>query len=274
MHDPVAGGVMPTLAGAAVGTGLAALVAGSAWRAGSLSRSGAMAALVIGSLAMTAGRGWGLFLVVWFVTASVASRVGRHTKETATGDVVAKGGRRDAAQVVANGGVFALCALSNFAFDTPALALAGAAALVAAGADTLATETGTLWRGQPWSLRTFAPVPSGTSGAVSLAGTVGMTAGAVLLALSAAVCGLIDPSDVTVVALAGVAGAVADTVIGAFWQLRRWCPACQRETEQAVHRCGKPTQAWRGVPWLNNDVVNFVCTVTGAVLVAGVRIVS
>ncbi len=265
---------MPTLAGAAVGTGLAALVAGSAWRAGSLSRSGAMAAFAIGSLAMTAGRSWGLFLVVWFVTASIASRLGKRTKERATGDIVAKGGQRDAAQVFANGGVFALCALGSFVSDAPGVAVAGAAALVAAGADTLATETGTLWRGQPWSLRTFGPVPIGTSGAVSLPGTLGMTAGAALLAVVAALCGLIAPTDVAVVTLAGIAGAVADTVVGAFWQSRRWCAECQRETEQDVHRCGSITQPWRGVPWLTNDVVNFACTVTGAVFVTGVRIVA
>ncbi len=264
---------MPTLAGAAVGTGLAALVAGSAWRAGSLSRSGTFAAFLIGSIAMTAGRSWGLFLVLWFVTASLASRVGKRAKESATGDVVAKGGQRDAAQVVANGGVFALCALGSLTGATPVTALAGAAALVAAGADTLATETGTLWRGQPWSLRTRGPVPTGTSGAISLPGTLGMVTGALLLAGMAARCGLIAATDIALVVLAGVAGAVADTVIGAFWQARRWCPVCERETEQDVHRCGTSTRPWRGVGWLTNDVVNFLCTVTGAVVVLGVRIV-
>lgn len=264
---------MATLSGAVVGTGVAALVAGSAWRAGSLSRSGAIAAFVTGSIAMTAGRSWGLFLVVWFLTASVASRVGKRTKEAATGDVVAKGGQRDAAQVFANGGVFALCALSSLWSDGPAVAIAGAAALVAAGADTLATETGTLWRGQPWSLRTLGRVPTGTSGAVSVPGSMGMIVGAVLLAFVAALCGLISRADITAVGLAGTVGAVADTVIGAFWQARRWCPTCERETEQDVHRCGAPTQPWRGVGWLTNDAVNLLCTMSGAVLALGVRIV-
>jgi uncharacterized protein (TIGR00297 family) len=265
---------MPTSSGAAVGAGLAALVAATAWRVGSLARSGAMAAFAVGSIAMTAGRSWGLFLVAWFVSASFASRFGRRAKEAATGDVVAKGGRRDAAQVLANGGLFAVCALWSCVDGRADVAVAGAAALVAAGADTLATETGTLWRGQPWSLRTGGRVATGTSGAMSVPGTLGMIGGAMVLALLAVACGLITRADVPLVALAGIAGALADTVIGAFWQARRWCPACERETEQLVHRCGTATRPWRGVSWLTNDVVNFLCTAVGAVVVFGGRIVS
>ena len=259
---------MPTLAGAAIGTGLAAIIALAVWRTGSLSRSGALAALLTGGIAMSAGARWGAFLVGWFVTASLATRIGRRAKEAATGDVVAKGGPRDAAQVFANGGVYAACALVGLtglaSAPSPLLAMMGAAALVAAGADTLATETGTLWRGQPWSLRTFGTVPTGTSGAMSAPGTAGMVAGALGLAALAHLCGLIPRAHVLAVAYSGIAGATADTLIGAWWQARRWCPACERETEQSVHRCGAATQWCRGVAWLSNDVVNLLCTVVGA----------
>ncbi len=249
-----------------LGFGAATVIAIVAWRAGALSRSGALTATAVGGVAMTAGRSWGLFLVLWFITASLASRLGKRAKERATADVVAKGGQRDAAQVVANGGVFAACALTSLlaANAGDAAALMGAAALVAAGADTLATEIGTLWRGRPWSLRTRGPVPVGTSGAVSLAGSAGMVLGAWALATAAAGTGLIPSSTVLLVATAGIAGAVADTVVGAFWQVRRWCASCARETEQIVHRCGTPTQPWRGIPWLDNDRVNLLCTLAGA----------
>ncbi|WP_158514859.1 DUF92 domain-containing protein [Gemmatimonas phototrophica] len=246
----------------------AAVIAGLAWRAGSLSSRGVVAATVVGGIAMTAGATWGAFLVLWFVSASLASRYGRRAKEAATGDIVAKGGARDALQVLANGGVFAAAALVSVVWPAwhGAAAVAGAAALVAAGADTLATETGTLWRGRPWSLRTRGPVPTGSSGAVSLPGSLGMVAGAILLAMAAHWTGLVPAAMIPQVAGAGVVGAVADTVIGAFWQARRWCPSCERETEQPRHRCGTPTVAWRGVSWLSNDTVNFACTVVGAVV--------
>lgn len=255
-----------TWAGVVAAFGLATLIAGVAWRSGSLSKSGLLAAVLVGGTAMTTGASWGRFLVFWFVVASLASRVGRRTKERATADVVAKGGQRDAAQVLANGGVYALCAAAALLLPTQAalLATVGAGALVAAGADTLATETGTLWRGQPWSLRTWARVPTGSSGAVSVPGTLGMALGAWLLALGAAFTGLISTDQVFHVTLAGLAGATADTLIGAWWQARRWCASCERETEQLVHRCGTTTTPWRGLPWLDNDRVNFLCTATGA----------
>ena len=248
------------------GPAIAAAVALAAWRAGSLSAGGAIAATVVGSVAAMAGWPWGAFLVGWFVTASVASRAGRAVKEAATGDVVAKGGRRDHWQVLANGGVFALCALLAMLSPAwaPQAAVAGASALVAAGADTLATETGTWWGGRPWSLRTFAPAAVGTSGAVSAAGTAGMVVAALLLAQMARAVDMIGAGEVAVVAAAGVGGALADTLIGAWWQARRWCPSCHKETEQNRHRCGTVTRRTGGMAWLGNDGVNFLCTAVGA----------
>ncbi|MBV9710737.1 MAG: hypothetical protein JO011_07485 [Ktedonobacteraceae bacterium] len=32
-----------------------------------------------------------------------------------------------------------------------------------------------------------------------------------------------------------------------------------------MHNCGSKTQPFRGRPWLNNDVVNFLSTLFGAV---------
>jgi uncharacterized protein (TIGR00297 family) len=217
---------------------------------------------------MTAGQPWGLFLVLWFVCASLASRIGKRTKALATGGIVAKGGARDALQVLANGGVFTAASLVSLAAPQwqDMAAVAGAASLVAAGADTLATETGTLWRGRPWSLRTLGPVATGSSGAMSLPGTIGMLVGAYLLALGAHATGLVRDSAVWRVIAAGVAGAMADTGIGAFWQARRWCPSCEQETEQPLHRCGTPTKHWRGLSWLTNDAVNCACTVAGALV--------
>lgn len=251
---------------AAIPTAVAAAIALTAYRAGSLTRSGAAAATLVGALALMAGRSWGAFLVAWFVIASVASRIGRGSKQARTGDVVEKGGARDAMQVVANGGVFAAAAVVALwrPESNAAAALAAAGALVAAGADTLATETGTLWRGAPFSLRHWTRVVAGTSGAVSLVGSLGMLGGALSLAVVAALTGLIPSDAVLRLAVAGVAGAVGDTLIGAWWQARRWCPSCERETEQTVHRCGTPTRPCGGVAPLTNDAVNALCTLIGA----------
>ena len=246
-------------------------VAGAAWRARSLSGGGAVAAVVIGTVALCASWGLGAYLVAWFALASLLSRVGRTRKAERVRGIVEKGDRRDAVQVVANGAVFAIAAAGVAVLPTgrPMLSIVAAAALAAAGADTWATEIGTLLGGRPWSLRVGRTVPTGTSGAVSLAGCLASIAGAVTLALSAAALHIIPGSAVAAVATGGIVGALADTAIGAWWQARRWCPRCKLETEQGMHHCGTPTVRHGGISRLDNDAVNLFCTVVGAATAIG-----
>jgi len=93
----------------------AALIAFTARAARSLTTSGAIAATVIGTLAVAAGWNWGALLILYFVSSTALSRVGRAEKEERTASVVAKGGQRDAIQVFANGGVFAAAAIAMLA---------------------------------------------------------------------------------------------------------------------------------------------------------------
>ncbi len=263
-------GGMAAIAGGGL---LSAAVAGSGYRAGALSARGAVAATAVGTCAMAGGAGTGALLVAWFVWTAGWSRAGRARKAARTGAVVAKGGPRDAWQVLANGGVYALgmlVALAAPAMGAPTLAplaLTGAAgALAAAGADTLATEVGTWWGGTPWSLRTRTRVPPGTSGAVTLVGSLALVVSAAAVAAVAAALGVIPWRAAGVVTAAGTVGAVADTLLGAWGQQRRWCPACQMATEQDPHACGAPTQRAGGWRWLDNDAVNLLATVVGAVV--------
>jgi uncharacterized protein (TIGR00297 family) len=253
----------------AAGLLAAATIALVARQAGSLSASGAIAAAVVGTAAVAAGWSWGALLVVYFIASSLLSRAGSAEKVRRTGGVVEKGGARDAVQVLANGGVFALCAALAALVGGPAgatLAVAALGALAAATADTWATEVGTLFGGTPRSLHTFARVPPGTSGAVSVAGTLAMIGGALLIALLARALSL--TGAVGIVAWGGVAGAIADSLLGATLQERRWCDACARPTERRVHDCGTATRLAGGLAWMDNDAVNLLATLVGAVVAA------
>ncbi|MGH7635177.1 MAG: DUF92 domain-containing protein, partial [Gemmatimonadaceae bacterium] len=46
---------------------MAIAIALAAWRAGSLNRSGTLAAIVVGTLAIAAGWSWGALLIIYFV---------------------------------------------------------------------------------------------------------------------------------------------------------------------------------------------------------------
>jgi uncharacterized membrane protein len=65
--------------------------------------------------------------------------------------------------------------------------------------------------------------------------------------------------------LAGaVAGALADSLLGASLQGLRWCPNCERACESEPHVCGANTTALRGLSWFGNDAVNLSATLVGA----------
>jgi uncharacterized membrane protein len=66
--------------------------------------------------------------------------------------------------------------------------------------------------------------------------------------------------------LGGVAGALADTALGATLQERRRCIGCGEHTERKIHVCGSRTRRSGGIAGIDNDVVNFLATVVGAVV--------
>lgn len=175
-----------------------------------------------------------------------------------------KGDERDARQVIANGGVFAAAALGYLLFPSPGWCAIGAGALAASNADTWATEIGTLAGADPVSIISWQRVPPGTSGGISLIGTAGGVCGALFIAAVAALANW--PVPFTVVALGGIAGALADSLLGATLQARRWCDVCSKSTERLIHSCGAYTRHAGGVAGFDNDAVNFACSGVGALI--------
>ena len=90
-----------------------------------------------------------------------------------------RGGRRGPGNAIANTGVAAIAAVRRARRDVrrDAARLAFAAALAAGGSDTIASEIGKAWGRRTWSITSLARVPPGTSGAMSLEGTVAGVAG-------------------------------------------------------------------------------------------------
>jgi uncharacterized protein (TIGR00297 family) len=252
---------------ALIGLVLAAWIALLARRARALAPSGAAAAIVVGTTAVAAGWAWGIVLIAYFATSTALSHSGRAKKERRTSSIVAKGGERDAAQVLANGAILSVSAVAMIAHPAPIWFALGVGSLAASAADTWATEVGTLYGRAPRSILTGRRVSTGTSGGVTGIGLMGAIAGALFLSLVAWATGA-ELNVARAIAVGGVAGAVIDSILGATVQARRWCEACERETERLVHDCGAPTRASRGLVWLDNDVVNLVSSALGGLIAA------
>jgi uncharacterized protein (TIGR00297 family) len=256
------------IARAAAGALVAAAIAAGAWRAGSLSRSGGAAAFFVGTLAIAAGWEWGALLIAYFVSSSLLSHIGASVKAQRSGTIVEKAGARDAAQVLANGAVFASAALLDLAHPSELWLAAGLGALASSAADTWGTEIGMLSKSSPRMITTWQRVPTGTSGGVSAAGLVATVAGALFVSVAA----WLVQRNVRIalaVSLGGLAGAFVDSVSGALWQSRRFCPHCRSGTERLVHDCGTRTERAGGLAWLDNDGVNAACTLVGSLVSIG-----
>ncbi|MDY7232907.1 DUF92 domain-containing protein [Hyalangium rubrum] len=251
--------------GLGMGAGVALLIGVAAWLRGSLSPSGVLGAIVVGApvfgLAGTVGVA---ALLGFFFSSSALSKAFRERKAGVEAEY-AKTGTRDLGQALANGGVAALAAVLLALTGDSRYLLAMLGALVAANADTWATELGVLSRSPPRLITTLRPVAPGTSGAVSGVGLLASTAGAAFVGILALLAGL-SWKLLPWLVLAGVVGSLVDSFLGATVQDVRWCEPCARETERRIHRCGQPTRALRGLSWLGNDTVNGVATAAGALL--------
>lgn len=253
---------------------LGALIGGVAWRVGALSRSGAAAATLTGGLIFgLGGWSWAALLLAFFISSSGLSKAFAGRK-AALNEKFAKGSRRDAGQVLANGGLGALLAIAHALWpDQLWVWLAFAGAMAAVNADTWATELGVLSQSAPRLISSGKVVERGASGGVTALGTLAALGGAALIGLLAA---LLRPAGGFwivwgAVTLAGLLGSLFDSLLGATVQAIYFCPNCQKETERhPLHSCGTETKQVRGWRWLNNDWVNFGCSLAGALLAAWV----
>jgi uncharacterized protein (TIGR00297 family) len=255
--------ILRALAGALV----AGIVAALARRAGALSAGGQWAAFLTGTLVTAAGWRWALLLVGYFVLSTILTRLGADEKARRTASVLPELRERNAMQVLANGALYTIAMLLGEVLGDRRFLVAGLGALAAAAADTWATEIGLLWGGTPRGILGGRPLPAGLSGGITLAGTAGSLVAAAGVALAGASL-LGEPEGPLVVALiiAGVAGAIADSVLGASVQSKRWCEHCRTWTERRVHTCQYRTQHARGLRWMTNDAVNFLATGIGALV--------
>ncbi|WP_308638715.1 DUF92 domain-containing protein [Paenibacillus silvisoli] len=249
--------------------------AAAAYRLRSLSVSGAVAAVVMGTgFVALGGPFWFGTLLAFFVSSSVWSKYKRrHRGKAAAEAKYAKSGRRDAVQVWANGGLGLVLCAGYAIWPAEAWVYAFAGVMAAVNADTWATEIGALSRRAPRALLGGGAVLPGTSGGVTPLGSGAALAGAafvgtvaaLLLAAPLAPAGVSPGALLAAAACAGTAGAFADSLLGATVQAMYRCRACGSETERAEH-CGVAAERIRGFAGMTNDAVNLASSAAAGLL--------
>jgi uncharacterized protein (TIGR00297 family) len=262
-----------------LGFALSLIIAGLAYRRGSLSRSGTAGALIVGTIIFGLGGWlWGVLLAVFFISASALSHF-KEREKASVAEKFEKGHRRDIGQVMANGGLGAVIAVLSVVVPATVVPrelwfylFIGVMATVTA--DTWATELGTLSQSPPRLITSGRPVEVGTSGGISPLGTGVSLLGGLLIGLTAgllgAIAGLLSLNEAIILAFtgaaAGASGSLIDSLMGATIQQIYFCDTCQKETERKLHRCGTITRPLRGWSWMNNDLVNLISSLGGGLV--------
>lgn len=221
-------------------------VASAGYFARTVTIPGAVTGAVIG-VAVYLGTGWTGWVLLFasFLAAALATFAGFRRKAFA-GIAEERGGRRGPGNAIANTGMAAWAALLCLGVGQPSLArLAMVAALVTSASDSVASEIGKAWGKTTWLLVGFRRVRPGTSGAVSMEGTVAGVAAAVLLAVVAVALGLMPATWIAPVVVAATVAGLVEGALGA-------------------------TLEARGT--LNNDALNLINSVLGAGIAVGLAL--
>jgi len=259
--------------------------------------SGLLAGLVVG-LSIWFFTSWTWFVIIMtFHIAAAAFTKYKYNRKRLLEAAQEKGGARAWTNVFANGGVATFLAamegllLMAFPLGNFDIFLAGFIGTVAtATADTLATEIGLLYPREPRLITNpLKKVPPGTSGGITPLGELAILMSGLIIGGIAAMfyqfnvinvagglngilvkvleyLGIEAPVWVKLVAisvLAGFIGSTTDSLIGATLQSLFKCNICGKITEKQIH-CGQATTYVKGYLVIDNNIVNLVSTVVGA----------
>ncbi|OZM57686.1 hypothetical protein CIB95_04765 [Lottiidibacillus patelloidae] len=236
-----------------------------------LTRLGAVGTILVG-FSVLIGFGYkGIFLLgAFFISSSFWSSY-KKEKKVKVEEKIEKSAGRDFVQVVANGGLAAVCGFLYYLTKDNSLLAIFIASIAAANSDTWASELGVLSKKKPFLLLSGKETDPGTSGAVSSLGLLASLAGAFLIALLAMLLFSLPMPYLILFTIIGFMGSVIDTILGALLQRKFKCQVCGLETEKKMH-CHKETELLHGFIWISNDTVNFL-SILFAGLLGGMAVV-
>lgn len=270
----------------------AVLVAAYGFSRSSLSPSGALAAMFVGTSSLACSWRMGITLLAFF---GASSRLTQFREELKDVDESHRtGGQRDLQQVFCNALVPTLLALVFGYFtgckDVPLNSRTTRYATAAMGAylgyyacccaDTWASELGQLSQAEPRLITSLRPVRKGTNGGVTWTGLVASLAGGLFMGLVFWSMGAISPRLYTVPfqqepaigqwslvmlgAAAGLFGSLVDSVLGATVQFTGF----NRITQKVTSKPGPDVVHISGYPFLTNNLVNLASASLVAALTA------
>jgi uncharacterized protein (TIGR00297 family) len=257
-----------------IGTILSLIISVISVRFGFLQQSGAITVILMGGIIFgIGGLRFAVPILVFFFLSSLLSYIKREYKQRFL-ITFEKGTTRDLAQTVANGGIATLIVLLTLYFPVDQLFPIYLAAICAATADTWATELGVLSWHKPRLITTGKIAEKGTSGAISITGSLAALLGSLIIFISGYVAYPEPFADILlplIVVFSGLIGSFIDSLLGASLQVQYHCIICGKLTERQRH-CDQQTIYARGIRYIDNDFVN-ILAISGAGILTAIYIV-
>ncbi|WXG45769.1 MAG: DUF92 domain-containing protein [Candidatus Atabeyarchaeum deiterrae] len=246
--------------------------------------SGLIAGLVVGLSVWVFGGWYWFVLILTFHLVTAQFTHFKYEFKRKLGVAEGKHGARAWGNVFANGGIPAVFAIFERIYP---IYLTGSAdiffaafigAISTTTADTLATEIGLLYPREPRLITNLkTKVVPGTSGGISPLGEAAIIGGGLLIGSVAwllAITTRLIPSEgilgfgpnlLIICVVSAFFGSTIDSFLGATLQGSYKCKACHKITEHRVH-CDEPAELMRGSRLLGNNWVNFISSLSGAVV--------
>jgi uncharacterized protein (TIGR00297 family) len=183
-----------------------------------LSRLGSLAAYLLGVFFLAVmGVEWMLPVLAFFITSLIFTRLNRSLNKNKTTD-----SQRNAWQVTANILWAVGSAVLYLITKSELFVLLFIAFVAAVTADTWASEIGPVFNKRSFSLKDGRLHKAGTTGAISLAGTLAALSGAALISIFSSYLFFetINWPMVIIISLAAFLATFVDSVLGAFWEVK------------------------------------------------------
>lgn len=205
------------------------------------------------------GLKWSIPILTFFLTSSFISNINSKGKRDESNNKLIP---RNHYQVIANGGIAGFLALVNIFYDDKIIYYFFLASVCAVCSDTWSSEIGTLIKGNTYNILNLKSVEPGFSGGISLSGTLGGIVGSGLIAFSGFYLEDFNINIFVIIIASGILGNLLDSILGSFAQLKYTCPTCHKIIETSIH-CGTETKYYKGLRWMDNNVVNFFTSLSG-----------
>ena len=204
-----------------------------------------------------------ILLFIFFLSAHIITRFRYHEKRK-TGLAQSKGGTRAWTNVLANGIITSLFALSYYFLNLEILLIPFITSISITTGDTISTEIGLLSKHKPRLITTLKKVESGSSGAITFLGTISGILSICSIILFAYVLNINQNySYLFAAGIGGIIGITVDSYFGATIQANYLCKNCNQVTESKIHH-NRYTDLKNGYKNIDNNIVNLFSIFIGS----------